>query len=103
MAKRKIVWSNTAYIQRKKILIYWIELNKSNTYSIKLLQQTKEATKLLSEFPEIGKQVDIKNVRCFVMGNYSLYYTIDSLKINIVTFWDNRQDPETLDTLLSEF
>ena len=104
MAIRKIIWSRTAYLQRKNILLYWVDKNKSNIFSIKLLKQTQKATKQLAQFPYLGKVTDIENVYCFAMGNYNLYYTFSSeLDIQIVTFWDNRQNPEILNVLISLF
>lgn len=100
MAKRKITWSKTAYLQRKSILLYWLQRNKSNAYPKKLLTEIQKNTKQLSEFPEIGKPTDIKNVRVLAMDNYSIYYTHTKTKIQVVTFWDNRQDPEILKNLL---
>ena len=35
MAQRKIVWTKTADIQFVGVLQYWLERNKSNTYSKK--------------------------------------------------------------------
>ena len=57
MAK-KIVWSFRAQNDRKEILRYWIKRNKSNEYSKKLNDLFKEAIRLISEYPEIGKITD---------------------------------------------
>lgn len=40
MAKRKIVWTETAAKQRREILKYWTERNKSTTYAEKLIEIT---------------------------------------------------------------
>jgi plasmid stabilization system protein ParE len=101
MAQRKIIWSRIAYLQRKNILIYWSERNQSNVFSKKLLKQTQEATRQLAKFPYLGKSTDIKDVRVYVLGDYSLFYRVFDLSIDVVTFWDNRQDPEILKILLS--
>lgn len=103
MAKRKVIWSKTAYLQRKIVLLYWLENNKSNTYSIKLLQETKVATNQLIKFPYLGMLTDIPDVYCYTMGNYNLYYMVTNENIQIVCFWDNRQNPEILKSLLSLF
>ena len=101
MAQRKVIWSKIAYLQRKSILLYWFNRNKSNVFSIKLLRQTKEATKQLSQLPYLGKPTDIKNIRVYIMKDYSLFYSHTDTEIQVVCFWDNRQDPEILETLLS--
>lgn len=102
MVKRKVIWSKTAFLQRKNILIYWLERNKSNSYPIKLLSEIKNATQVLCDFPEIGKPTDIENIRVYVMGNYSIFYTNNDIEIRIIVFWDNRQNPEVLRILISE-
>lgn len=57
MAKQ-IVWSLKAQKDRKEILYYWRKRNKSNEYSKKLNGLFKEALKLISDYPEIGKITD---------------------------------------------
>ena len=52
MAKRKIVWTQTAARQRRNILEYWINHNKSNSYSIKLLKASNSKTELISKKPQ---------------------------------------------------
>lgn len=44
---KKIVWSARAQNNRKKILQYWIETNKTTTYSKKLNFLFNEATNLI--------------------------------------------------------
>lgn len=101
MVKRKIIWSKTAYFQRKNILLYWLHRNKSNVYSKKLLLEISKNAENLIKFPDLGKPTDITNIRVLVMNNYSLFYTYSKTEIIIVTFWDNRQDPELLEIILS--
>ena len=57
MAK-KIIWSLRALNDRKNILIYWIERNKSTRYSYKFNQLFKDAVALLSEHPFVGRPTD---------------------------------------------
>ena len=54
MAK-KVVQSLRAQQDRKKIFSYWNKRNKSNQYSIHLNELFKEATKIISDYPKIGK------------------------------------------------
>jgi len=54
MAKRKIVWSHRAKIRLYEILDFYIERNKSKTYSIKLNKILQKETKVLLKYPEIG-------------------------------------------------
>ena len=55
MAKRKIVWTNSAKFELKEILIYWTNKTKSKTYSKKLNDLFTEAVDLLSLHPKIGR------------------------------------------------
>ena len=38
MAKRTIVWTETAAKQRRQILKYWTERNQSTTFAVKLIE-----------------------------------------------------------------
>lgn len=53
MAKQ-VVWSLRAQNDRKDILNYWRQRNKSNTYSKKLNALFKEAIQIIQIFPHIG-------------------------------------------------
>lgn len=57
---KEVIWSPLA--KRKEILEFWIEHNKSNTYSIKLNNLFKEAKQLIAEHPNIGKPASNNNV-----------------------------------------
>lgn len=53
MAK-KLIWSKQALQDRKDILDYWINRNKSKTYSIRLNNLFIDAIKIIAEHPNIG-------------------------------------------------
>ena len=96
MAKRKIVWTETAAKQRREILKYWTDRNKSTTYTEKLIEITGKHLKLISKNPEAFKETEIDHVRESAMGHFSLYYKFTPDLIIVMAFWDNRQDPKTL-------
>jgi len=96
MAKRKIVWTDTAAKQRREILKYWTERNKSTTYAEKLIEITAKHLKVISKNPEAFKETEIDDVRESAMGHFSLYYKITNDHIIVMAFWDNRQDPKKL-------
>ena len=77
MAKR-IIWSQRAQDDRKKILEYWIRRNKSNTYSKKLDKGFREALNLISKYPRIGKQTDDKKARIKILKDYSCFRRWDT-------------------------
>lgn len=98
MAKR-IRWSLQAEQELADILDYWLNRNRSVTFSLKLIDLFEEATDLISIFPDIGQQTDIPSVRNKLVRDYLMFYQIDGEIINILTIWDPRQDPDKLKLL----
>ncbi len=96
MAKRKIVWTETAAKQRRDILRYWIERNKNKTYAEKLIEITAKHLKVISRNPEAFKETEMNDVRESAMGHFSLYYNFTPDQIIVMAFWDNRQDLKKL-------
>jgi toxin YoeB len=64
----------SAQNDRKRILKYLKDKNKSNVYSIKLAQVFKYSVKIISEFPKIGKQTDDINVRIKIFIGFYIFY-----------------------------
>jgi addiction module RelE/StbE family toxin len=95
MAKQ-VVWSLRAQDDRKNILSYWRQRNKSNTYSKKLNLLFKEAVNTIGDFPKIGKLTDDRNARIKVVRDYLIIYEETETTIFILTVWDGRQDPAKL-------
>ena len=93
MAK-KIIWTKPAQQSRVRILNFWIENNKSNSYSIKLQKLFKEHLKLLLKYPEIGIISDFENIRILLVRDYNIYYTIEDHDILILAIRDARQNPK---------
>lgn len=99
MAKQ-VVWSFRAQSDRKEILNYWQQRNKSNFYSKKLNQLFKESIKIIADFPQIGKPTDSINTRVKIVKDYLIIYEETETQILILTIWDSRQDPEKLMKIL---
>lgn len=96
MAKRKVVWTRTTDIQFVGILEYWLNRNKSNTYSKKLVKLVSERTKQIAQQPLIFKATDFKDTRVASLWNFSIYFKYHDEKIIVIAFWDNRQNPGKL-------
>lgn len=96
MAQRNVVWTRTADIQFTGILQYWVNRNKSNLYSKKLMKSVIERTNLIAEKPLTFKRTDFDKVRISTLNNFSIFYKISDSHIIITAFWDNRQDPKKL-------
>lgn len=96
----KIVWSHRAQNDRKQILNYWNQRNRSIAYSRKLNQLFNEAVKIILDFPGIGKPTNDPNVRIKIVRDYLLLYESSEDKILILTIWDSRRNPDKLEEML---
>lgn len=96
MAKRKVVWTQTAARQRRGVLEYWFNRNKSNTYSIKLLSLSNEKTNVIAQNPKLFRHADFPETRMAAMGHFSIFYKFNAKEIIVTAFWDNRQDHKKL-------
>lgn len=103
MAKPKIVWTETATKQLQITLQYWIFRNQSNRYSKRIASKVKERLRILAKFPLTGIETEWKNTRKIVVEHFSIFYEWNEDMLIIKSFWDNRQDPETLKTWLDKF
>jgi len=98
MAKRKIVWTQKANVERKDILEYWINKNKSKTYSIKLNKLFIESLKLISEYPNIGRKTSNANTRVSIVRDYLIFYEANKKEIIVQSIWDGRRDKTKYDS-----
>jgi len=97
---KKIGWSATAQNDRKEILLYWKQRNKSDSYSKKLNYLFNEATNLIAKFPKVGKPSGYNNTRIKVVRDYLIVYKEYENLILIVTVWDSRRNPLNLIKIL---
>lgn len=96
MAKRKIIWSSRAKVDLFEILDFFYQRNGTKTYSKKLNLTFRKSVRLLVKHSELGVPTDIQNIRNLIEGDYSIFYKIESESIEILTIWDNRQNPDQL-------
>lgn len=96
MARRKVIWTKTAIIEKKEILEYWINRNKSKSYSLKLNRLFVTELKTLSLTPEIGKKTKFKNVRARIIRDYLLFYEILDNELVVLSIWDSRRNPDKI-------
>lgn len=99
MAKQ-VIWSLRAQNDKKEILNYWNQRNKSNTYSKKLNELFKESIKIILDFPQIGKVTDDTQARIKIVRDYLIIYEETEVQVIILTIWDSRQDPDKLKMIL---
>lgn len=97
MAKRKIVWINSAKLELKEILIYWKKKTKSKAYSKKLSILITEAINLLCQHPKIGRTTTDENTRISIVRNYLIFYEVTETELIILSIWDARRDENETD------
>ena len=102
MAKRAVVWTETAARQRREILKYWTKRNGSTVYAEKLIRLTARQIKTILNHPESFKSSEYPETRESALGHFSIYYKITREHLIITAFWDNRQDPKSLLDLLTK-
>ncbi len=102
MARRVVVWTETASRQRREILKYWTLRNGSPQYAKKLIELIKHRVEIIVENPDAFKLTNFPETRESALGNFSLYYKVQNDFLIITAFWDNRQNPLTLLEILSK-
>ena len=96
MVKRQIIWTHRANEERKEILSYWIQRNKSKVFSSKLNKLIIESLRLTAQFPETGRKTTLDNVRVKIVREYLLFYEVTDTALIILSIWDNRRDEKSL-------
>ena len=95
----EVSWSYEAEIQYYDTLLFWIEKTKSEKYSEKIEKEVAKISNALKTFPKIGAIYESKGIRrVVILSNFSIFYRIleEQNEIEIIAFWDNRNDPEKL-------
>ncbi|MFL9833986.1 type II toxin-antitoxin system RelE/ParE family toxin [Chryseobacterium terrae] len=91
----KIKWTPEAEKLYFETLEYWVNHNKSNTYSLKIIVEVERKEKLLSNNPFIGAIIfETKEEvrRVLVLENFSIYYRVKKTTVEILSFWANKKD-----------
>jgi plasmid stabilization system protein ParE len=96
MAKRTVVWTETAARQRREILKYWVKRNQTTTYAEKLIKLISEQIKVILTNPKLFKKADFPDTHVSALGHFSIFYKYTKDSLIITAFWDNRQDPKKL-------
>ncbi|MFH5885693.1 type II toxin-antitoxin system RelE/ParE family toxin [Halalkalibaculum sp. DA3122] len=93
-----IIWTPTARRSYVDILKYLNE-HWSQTELIEFEAHVSEVLQLIAQFPmiyEYSEQSDTH--RCVLFSQVSLFYQVkkQTTEVELLLFWDNRQDPENL-------
>lgn len=92
MAKKEIVWSKLAKMQLKNVLEFYVQRNGNSNYSLKLLNEVEDLLETLSNAEHIGRLTSNKWTRVISIKVYLIFYEINGNRIEIISFWDNRQN-----------
>lgn len=92
MAKKEIIWSDLAKLEFSNVLEFYVFRNGSSDYSLKILEEVEDLLETLSANEFIGRLTSNKITRVIPMKVYLIFYEINANQIEILSFWDNRQD-----------
>ena len=94
MAPKEIVWSPLAKLQLENVLKFYVQRNGNSNYSLKIVKEVQDLLETLLKAERIGRLTSNKFTRVISMKVYLLFYELNGNRIEIVSFWDNRQDIE---------
>jgi len=92
MAKKEIIWSELAKIEFSNVLEFYVFRNENSDYSLKILEEVEDLLETLSTNEFIGRLTSNKITRVIPMKVYLIFYEINANQIEILSFWDNRQN-----------
>jgi plasmid stabilization system protein ParE len=96
MASYSVIWSPTARLTYYQTLEY-LDENWTEKELAAFINRTEEVISHICENPLLypySKESDTH--KCVVVKQVSLFYRIKTTDIELLVFWDNRQDPARL-------
>ncbi|NLU38035.1 MAG: type II toxin-antitoxin system RelE/ParE family toxin [Bacteroidales bacterium] len=94
---KKIVWTPVA-VETYHSLVQYLALEWGDLFKTKFLNEVEWVVDLISQNPEMFKRsTRYKNIRIgYLSKQCSLIYRIKPDKIELLLFWDNRQDSKKM-------
>jgi plasmid stabilization system protein ParE len=86
MAKRSVIWTPRAEAELKEVLHFYINRNKSTSYSARLLDDIEKMTGLVSRFPYLGRLTSNGVTRVVVKGKYLLFLKYTATQSRLCPF-----------------
>lgn len=102
MAKQKVVWTYKAVFEMLEIMNYYSKRNKSRLYSNKLQKEIKQILKNLDFSIALPQKTTVENVFYFTHKHNSVFFSFNQNKIEVQSVWDERQNPQSLESFLNE-
>lgn len=93
MAKKQVVWTDTAIAELEGILQFYLDRNQNNNYSNWLLLAIEKRIELISMYSQIGRETDLPNIRILPFSDFGIIYMETINLIYIESIWDFRQNP----------
>lgn len=94
----QIIWATRAENDYYDTLIYWTKRNKSNSFSNKLITEVDKKLNVILQSPKSGLATNIPGThKVNFLKYFSIYYQVSEEYIEILSFWDNRRNPEKLE------
>lgn len=96
MVSYSVIWSPTARLTYYKILEYLVE-NWTFKELEAFIDRTEEVINHICDNPSLYPHSAESNAhKCVVVKQVSLFYRVKVDVIELLVFWDNRQDPAKL-------
>jgi len=93
MAPKTVVWSEPANFELTEILEYYLNRIGNSTYSLKILSKTDHLIRLVKKNEFVGRLTRKGITRIIVLDVFLIFYEIHKNQVEILSFWDNRQNP----------
>jgi len=96
-----VVWSPTAK-EEYALLLDYVETHFGTNAALKLLDKTEDTVERIAAFPNAFPASETRPDlhKAVITEQTSLLYRVTATQIQLLYFWDNRQDPERLLDLL---
>lgn len=94
MAIKEIVWSELAKNELYHVLEFYTLRNRSPNYSQKLLNEIDRLLASLAKNESLGRLTSNRCTRVLTLKYYLIFYEVTVSQIEIISFWDNRQNPK---------
>jgi plasmid stabilization system protein ParE len=97
----RIVWPPASKDEYADLLSF-VELNHGVDAALKLLEKTDKVLEFIAANPEMFPASDAQKAirKAVITKQTSLFYRITGQEIQLLHFWDNRRDPNSLKFLL---
>ncbi len=92
-----VYWSPSSKDEYAELLKY-IESEYGLESALNFMDKTDEVVNSIATFPNSGIATKKEKIRMYVITRQtSLLYEVNEERIELLHFWDNRQDPEKLE------